>query len=708
MNLSGILNTIGIIFSFLGTIYFFFVSVIDKEWFKETLFNKIISSTFYTSVTAIFFLLVASIAFTLAYFVKNIEDKNTKEELLNDISIAFSQISDPPEKEQIREIIKSKGFNPDKFLELLSEGNKQNQGILFLYERKYPEAINSFKKSINEDEKNLAIKWLDLGNAYFLNEQFEEASNSYKYAIKYNSKLNPAWGNLGASLTRQKLYDEAIKSLEEAVKNNIINDHILMNWGVTLVEQEKYDKGIQKFIDALQINPESCKPYYNWGLALMKMKEFNEAIEKYQEAVKFCPNYASAWSNMGWCFDKLGNYESAVMSYKKSIKIQPDNASIWNNLGWLYFEYDQYEDAISCFKEAVEIDSSFEEAWYRWGSVLMKMNKNDEAIEKYEKAISINPDNEATWINLCQLLMAEDDYDRTDNAYQEAIKKFPESAILWLNWGTSFILRGEAENSLDKFSYASVYDKNFTPIWSNWSLALSSLGKYPEALEKIRVAVELNPGDAFLWSNYSEVLKDMGQLIEAQEMQLKANQIAQKQFAKEKRDRPYLTVEPIKFDDGNYMKFSSEDETCEISFKYQIKNSGTKTASKIMLPRYGELPEEMLKRGNKIGGVHPAPLISLAPYEKKEFVLKMVLTPNDVSPDEYLTCYRNGTCYQNFKFSVMYSNDSNREEIYRIKTSYTFYVNKVITDEYNHIRISDSQYIKYYIDFCRKIKTDNL
>lgn len=326
MRLSGILFTMGWVFSFLATTYGLLFASLDKQWLKESFLNKFVADPFYTLLAAFFFGLVASASFVLSYHVGKAEGNLTIQALRADIVKEFSSVSQPIEKQNIQTIIELRGMSVEKFMKLLSNGTESDQGLKLLYEKDYIGAITKFTNSIQGGQKDLGGEWLNLGNAYFLNNQYSEASVAYENATKNNPRLSPAWSNWGAALMKQGLNETAIEKFKQSETINNRNEGVLINWGATLAEQGKHKAAIQKFEKALNINSKSCKAYFNWGVALGAMGNYKEAAEKYQKAVTFCPQYAGAWLNYGWCLEQLGDFHAAIKKYKTSLKIRPHDA----------------------------------------------------------------------------------------------------------------------------------------------------------------------------------------------------------------------------------------------------------------------------------------------------------------------------------------------------------------------------------------------
>ena len=73
-----------------------------------------------------------------------------------------------------------------------------------------------FQKSFSQD----AITFYNQGNAYFNQEKFDLAINSYTSALKKNPQLTEAYCNRGFTYFTQRKYIPAIADFDSAIKIN--------------------------------------------------------------------------------------------------------------------------------------------------------------------------------------------------------------------------------------------------------------------------------------------------------------------------------------------------------------------------------------------------------------------------------------------------------------------------------------------------------
>ncbi len=75
-----------------------------------------------------------------------------------------------------------------------------------------------FKKRIEKDKNNLAVNYLNLGNAFYMELKIEEALESYNKSIEIKPDYQDAWYNKGVALADLGRHEEAIKALDKAIE----------------------------------------------------------------------------------------------------------------------------------------------------------------------------------------------------------------------------------------------------------------------------------------------------------------------------------------------------------------------------------------------------------------------------------------------------------------------------------------------------------
>ncbi|MBT3408601.1 tetratricopeptide repeat protein [archaeon] len=184
----------------------------------------------------------------------------------------------------------------------------------------FNEAIEKLKKSI-EIHPN-AKSYMELGWIHFEYNNLNEAENSFKEAIKYNSNEINAYIGLSSIYV---LNGDEIKSKEFIEKTlNIENTE---HWTLSPIGRSFIIKGNLKEAEKIfnldiKHNSNLSEPYINMGNLYYKQGEKNNAEKMYNKSINIDNTQASAYFGLGLIQYDNNNYDKAKMYFEKSIEYQ--------------------------------------------------------------------------------------------------------------------------------------------------------------------------------------------------------------------------------------------------------------------------------------------------------------------------------------------------------------------------------------------------
>lgn len=129
-------------------------------------------------------------------------------------------------------------------------------GVAFLEEGKYEEAIEAFRKDIQK-ERNLDEAYHGLGIAYFELENYEEAVMAFESAIEHDAKDSASLCSfLGACYLETGEYESALRAYEKALSEKDLTEHLEqeIQWNLIAVYEnmgnwETAKEQIEKYIE---------------------------------------------------------------------------------------------------------------------------------------------------------------------------------------------------------------------------------------------------------------------------------------------------------------------------------------------------------------------------------------------------------------------------------------------------------------------------
>lgn len=269
-----------------------------------------------------------------------VDSSNITNQLLQDRQKMYEAIEQYKKKEQELAAIK------DELLELKT---------------KYKTASNNEKTKLTlqlkENENRFeAMSFVDKGNSFYYQENYNEAIRLYNLAIEKNSSLALAWNNLGFSYCKAGNFSKAIEHLHIAAKLQPDNSAIWNNLGYTYAEMGNYTKAIEYCRKAtIELNSDWSPAWNNLGAAYGYTEDYQAEIIYCTKATQLDSTNTYAWNNLGAAYNGIRDYKKAIECLHKAIKLDNQSSTIWYNLGYAYAETNHLHDAITCFSKAHEL-----------------------------------------------------------------------------------------------------------------------------------------------------------------------------------------------------------------------------------------------------------------------------------------------------------------------------------------------------------------
>lgn len=257
------------------------------------------------------------------------------------------------------------------------------EGRILIEEYSFDEAINCFRKIINDADSNTRkVILFYMGLAYFRKPNFREALEWWNKLSKIEEnrkKLAIIIGNMGVichifgdSDQALEFHSRALK-INEEVGNREAEANNRMNMGLTYLNLSKSDEAIENFQKALEI--------------------FREIGNELGEA-KALGNIAEVYTCLGKYKRALGILGRSLRIHRK-IKNRSREVSTFANIGSVYTQMSESGRALKYFDKALELlkgmDDKMGEATilFSKGCALKTMGLEKEALESINRALDI-------------------------------------------------------------------------------------------------------------------------------------------------------------------------------------------------------------------------------------------------------------------------------------------------------------------------------
>lgn len=233
----------------------------------------------------------------------------------------------------------------------------------------------------------------NLGNAYFKNNQYEDAIQMYKKSLTFPYSYPFIHYNLGATYEKIGLVDKAIEEYKASLSPHSDNTLAFNNLGTLYDKQGLYDMAIEAYKQALTNNPYFPLTHNNLGNTYERIGNSEKAEMEYTEALKIDNNYADAHNNLGAVYLKKGVLDNAIDELKKATQSKPDHLDAHYNLGIAYTAKGLYDEAIQEFNLAIQYNPNDFAAYRELGMLYLKHKKdNQKSLYYFNKSLRLTRD----------------------------------------------------------------------------------------------------------------------------------------------------------------------------------------------------------------------------------------------------------------------------------------------------------------------------
>ena len=198
--------------------------------------------------------------------------------------------------EQITPI--SKDFTPEYFALNARFDHNSYSGDLATRTARSQRNVALLKEALKENPQDTYLMF-QLGQAYFMMEDYEEALKAYSEALTYDidprlEYVQNMIESYGYSLLYTKRYQEAL-GLEGIYEEFAVNADFCFLMGLIYMNNALFDLAIQEFLNATRqkvckvTGADSYRAYYNIGVIYECTGKVNEALEYYKRCGSFEP-----------------------------------------------------------------------------------------------------------------------------------------------------------------------------------------------------------------------------------------------------------------------------------------------------------------------------------------------------------------------------------------------------------------------------------
>ena len=359
--------------------------------------------------------------------------------------------------------------------------------------------------SCNTDPNVAKKRYLDLGNKYFNNGKYKEASIMYRRSLEKDKRYGPAYYKLGLTFLKQKNLTAAVNNLRRAVdllpKDQPDRWDALTKWTdiylAVVHEPQQLAESEQNIKELLAHDPNSFD-----GHRMAGDLNFVRSLEALQRAGR----------DEG---KKL--MDTALAEYRTAEKLEPGEPGVMMQLArGLEMEGDA-AGAEQYFKKVIDKNKSEQAAYTELYRMYMyQKGRQDDAEKLLKLAIQNNPKNYSYLASLAMhysLVNRRQDMLDVLAQIKSHAKDYPQA---YEKVGTFYLRLGDPDSAIREYKEGIIKDPARKPLYQKLVMeVLMRQGKRGEAAEVNQLILKDNPNDSDARSLEASFLLDKGDINRA-------------------------------------------------------------------------------------------------------------------------------------------------------------------------------------------------
>ncbi|HYS08827.1 MAG TPA: tetratricopeptide repeat protein [Myxococcales bacterium] len=255
-------------------------------------------------------------------------------------------------------------------------------------------ALESFRKAVKLDSKETKYR-ARLGGLLVERGEFEEAEQQLRQAVALNDRHAEALYFLARALAGRKNLGEASDLMKRAVEIEPENGEYWYHLGLIYERGQQVRDAIDSFTKAIDKGNRSADAYEHLGLNLMVENRFQEAVKALTKASEADPKRARIWAEVGDAQQQAGDLDGAIRDFQRALSQDPSLPSVWTKLGIAYKDKDCKgcrTKAVDAFQRGIRVDPADALAHHQLGYMFKDDGRRREAIAEFRRYLDLRPD----------------------------------------------------------------------------------------------------------------------------------------------------------------------------------------------------------------------------------------------------------------------------------------------------------------------------
>lgn len=287
-------------------------------------------------------------------------------------------------------------------------------------------------------ETENAKYYLDRGVSLYLGENYFEAIDSFRNALRINPYYGDAYKYLASVYFSLGEYNPSLENAQLALKYANNDPEILLLIANNYRELHSFKQSEEYYRKIVDRFPAFVEVYRNLGELYLRMNKLSLALSMLNKADRV---NKSSWRNaisFGNYFMKSGNYEKAESYYQKAFNLNPTERLVYTSLGEFYLATGRYAEAINLLENGEKIFDNFYSGIVILAECYLKTARTPQDFKKavdkllYIDQAGIKTDAASKSMNYYKLGLAYETLDpaKSVESYEESLRVDPANEMV--------------------------------------------------------------------------------------------------------------------------------------------------------------------------------------------------------------------------------------------------------------------------------------
>ena len=278
-------------------------------------------------------------------------------------------------------------------------------GVALLQSGEAARALDCLENAARKQRNNAAVIG-DLAQAYFANQRYDEARETFRKASRLDPRNEQFQLGVANSLAIQGKLNEAETLLRRLADRYPQAALVRFNLGNVLRDRGRSADAIDCYRKAMNLDAHLPDARNNLANVLHKLLRFDEAEREYRACIQIAPDYLLAHCNLAAVIIDLGRFSEAEALCRAVIRQAPGFGLAHSSLAAAIGHQGRLLEALESHRTAVKLAPQNTQAIEMYASTLADSGDFSAGMRWFARALAVHPDSLSAHQMMSQSLLA--------------------------------------------------------------------------------------------------------------------------------------------------------------------------------------------------------------------------------------------------------------------------------------------------------------